>query len=83
MARGGWLAYDRLWISFHRDIYGLIVCLCEGGRTSHPSYKGGRDELIGVVNAAGVEAVTEEAGRGCEMDVDVVVDVKKHEALSF
>jgi hypothetical protein len=60
------------------------VSLWGGGRTSHPSYRGGgRDEVIGVVNEAGVEAMTEEAGRGCEMDVDVVVDVEKREALSF
>ncbi len=37
--------------------------------------------MIDVVNA-GVEATTEEMGRDCEMDVDVV-DVEKRETLSF
>jgi hypothetical protein len=53
------------------------------GRTSHFSYGGGgRDEVISIINA-GVEATTEDVGRGCKMDVDVVVDAEKREALSF
>jgi hypothetical protein len=52
------------------------------GRTSHSSYGGGRDEVISIINA-GVEAMTEEVGRGCKMDVDVVVDAEKREALCF
>jgi len=39
--------------------------------------------VISIINA-GVEAKTEKVGRGCKMDVDVVVvDAKKREALSF
>ncbi len=57
--------------------------LCRDGRTSRSSYGGGgRDEVIGIINV-GVEATTEKVSGGCKMDVDVVVDAEKREALSF